>query len=181
MKKVLIIVLACLLETNSAYAKWTEISTDHFVIYADQKEKRIVEFAQRLERYHSAMNWLFRRADVFPGPSNRLTVYVLKSQRHVVDLHNGNDKNVAGFYIPKAGDSVAFISSIKKEARGVSQSEQVLLHEYAHHYLMSSSSSRYPLWVNEGAAEFFSSAQFEKDGAVGLGYPAYHRKYELTR
>lgn len=180
MKNSLIIIFIGLLATNVAYAKWTEVSTDHFVIYADQREKKIVEFGERLERYHSAMNWLFKRADLLPGPSNRLTIYVVGSERKVRKFYNGTSKNVAGFYKARAGGSIAVIPAIRKGSKGVSQSEQILLHEYAHHYLISSSSSTYPHWVQEGAAEFFSSAKFEEDGAVGLGYPAYHRTYELS-
>lgn len=179
MKKSLFIILTCLLATNVAYAKWNEVSTDHFVIYAEHKEKKIIEFGKRLERYHSAMNWLFSRTDVLPGPSNRLTIYVVRTQRQVRDFSNSTNKDLAGFYIARAGGSIAVISSIRKGTKGVSQSEQILLHEYAHHFLTSSSSSHYPHWVTEGSAEFFSSAKFEADGAIGLGYPAYHRKSEL--
>jgi hypothetical protein len=36
----------------------------------------------------------------------------------------------------------------------------VLLHEYAHHFLISNSGFPDPRWVGEGAAEFFSSVKF---------------------
>ena len=55
----------------------------------------------------------------------------------------------------------------------------VLLHEYAHHFLISSSSFALPRWLSEGQAEFFASASFERDGTVGLGRPAFHRAGEL--
>lgn len=179
MKKILAVFLLSLLATSYAQAKWFEVSSDHFLIYANQREGDIVEFANRLERYHAAMQWLFKRSDVVPSPSNRVTIYVLKSPSKVRKLYGSDSKYVAGFYIPRAGGSIAIISSIKKSSKGVSQSEQVLLHEYAHHYLLGSSNRAYPRWLSEGFAEFFSSAKFERDGGVGLGLPAYHRAYEL--
>jgi cytochrome c-type biogenesis protein CcmH/NrfG len=38
-----------------------------------------------------------------------------------------------------------------------------------------------PRWYSEGYAEYFATAQFESDGAVGLGLPAQHRAYELMQ
>jgi len=56
----------------------------------------------------------------------------------------------------------------------------ILLHEYAHHFLLSSSRFAMPRWLDEGAAEFFASAKFERDGTVGIGRPAYHRAAEIA-
>ncbi|MFD2134941.1 DUF1570 domain-containing protein [Novosphingobium resinovorum] len=55
----------------------------------------------------------------------------------------------------------------------------VLLHEYAHHFLISSNVSAMPRWLSEGSAEFFASAKFEADGGLWLGRPASHRAGEL--
>lgn len=177
-----IIFIVCLvsLSINYSQAKWIEVSTDHFVIYSQQKESKVIETAQRLEKYHSSLNWLFKRQDVLPSPLNRLTIYVLKTRNKVRSLYNGDNKHVAAFYIGRSGRSIAFVSSIRKKNEGQSSSEQILLHEYAHHYLMSSTRKAYALWFNEGAAEFFSNVKFEKNGSLGLGLPAYNRKYDLS-
>ena len=105
---------------------------------------------------------------------------MLKTRNKVKSLHNGDSKYVAAFYIGRSGRSIAFVSSIRKKHNEQSSSEQILLHEYAHHYLMSSTRKAYALWFNEGAAEFFSNVKFEKNGSLGLGLPAYNRKYELS-
>jgi len=56
----------------------------------------------------------------------------------------------------------------------------ILLHEYAHHFLISSQRSAMPKWVSEGAAQFFASAAFEGDGSVKIGRPNGSRGFELT-
>ena len=56
----------------------------------------------------------------------------------------------------------------------------LLLHEYAHHFLISSSRYAMPRWMDEGSAEFFASARFPRDGEVHIGRPAYHRFAELA-
>jgi tetratricopeptide (TPR) repeat protein len=54
-----------------------------------------------------------------------------------------------------------------------------LLHEYTHHFLISSQRYAMPRWISEGAAEFYSSAQFMSDGGVSVGRPNKMRGYEL--
>ena len=43
-----------LLLASTAHAEWLEASSDHFVIYGDEDEKKVYEFAERLERFHAA-------------------------------------------------------------------------------------------------------------------------------
>ena len=59
--------------------------------------------------------------------------------------------------------------------------ETVLYHEYAHHFMIASLTSRaYPRWFTEGFAEFFAGVRFKEDGTVLLGAPAQHRAAELV-
>ncbi|MDT9599799.1 tetratricopeptide repeat protein [Sphingosinicella rhizophila] len=87
---------------------------------------------------------------------------------------------VAGFYIPRASASVAFIpASIGSGEEWNMDAENVLLHEYAHHFTYQNYAGAFPAWFIEGFAEFHSSAKFEKDGTVGIGMPPLHRGWGL--
>jgi tetratricopeptide (TPR) repeat protein len=171
-----------LLVPAAARADWHEASSDHFVIYADESEKAIRKYSDRLERYYGAMSFMLTSRKDKPSPSNRVTVYVVGSQRMVRKLYGGDDSRyVRGFYRPRAGGSLAIIPPIDASSSGkVSESELVLLHEYAHHFMAENTTYLVPRWYGEGFAEFFATAKFEADGAVGLGLPAEHRAYELA-
>ncbi|MEP0191526.1 MAG: hypothetical protein ABJP70_12980 [Erythrobacter sp.] len=171
---------AFLLASTPARADWYEASSDHFVIYADDKEKDLRRYAQNLERYHSAMEYITGRKVAKPSPSNRVVIFVVGSGRQVRKIAGGKNSNIAGFYIPRAGGSVAFVQSIKNKNGYPDFSTIVLLHEYAHHFLISSSRFAMPRWMSEGAAEFFAAASFNKDGSVLIGRPAVHRSGELV-
>lgn len=166
---------------SPAQAEWRQASSDHFVIYADDDEKDIRSFAERLERFHSAMVSQIASKSGNLSPSNRVTVYVVRNEKEVRKLFGeGADRYLGGFYQPRAGGSFAIIPKLQNAGIEVSPSERVLFHEYAHHFLHGSSELDYPRWLSEGFAEFYSSAKFEKDGSVGLGLPAYHRGEELV-
>lgn len=163
-----------------AQAEWFEASSDHFVIYANDTERDLTRFAEELERYHSAMAFLTQRKLDKPGPSNRVTVYVVGDERDIRQLFGGDNRFVAGFYIPRAGGSVAFVQEIQNQKGYPHFSTIVLLHEYAHHFLISSSRMPMPRWMNEGAAEFFAATTFNDNGSLYVGQVAQHRSNEIA-
>ncbi len=178
MRKLLGVVIALLL-VSPANAEWRMAESDHFVIYADDSEKDVQRFATILETYHAAMERLTGRTIEKPSPSNRVTVYTVGTTRDVQSLAETKSRLLAGFYIPRAGGSVAFVPDLRSTRGEPDESLSVLLHEYAHHFLIASQRFAMPLWMSEGAAEFFSSASFEPSGAVHMGKPNRSRGYEL--
>ncbi|MCW2380775.1 MULTISPECIES: hypothetical protein [unclassified Sphingobium] len=103
----------------------------------------------------------------------------MRSDKDVRRLQGGKSQSTYAFYVPRAGDAFAIVPRVKTSNSLLDMPMIALLHEYAHHYLISTSSFGTPRWFSEGAAEFFASAQFRKNGNVGLGMPARHRAGEL--
>ncbi|MBT0669436.1 hypothetical protein HT136_13785 [Novosphingobium profundi] len=172
-------VLAAGLWPCAVSAQWYKASSDHFVVYAQDSERDLRTFAERLERFHSAMALvLHRKADV-PSPSNRVTIFVVSSEREVRRLYQGDSKYVNGFYVPRAGNSLAIVPTITSTAKEPDESMLTLMHEYAHHFLLSAQGYAIPRWVSEGSAEFFASTTFLADGGLQLGRAAQHRGGEL--
>lgn len=163
-----------------AQADWYEASSDHFVIYADDSEKDIRIFSENLERYHDAMAYVTGRTVDKPSPSNRVVIFVVGSGREVRQVIGTDNRYLAGFYIPRAGGSRAFVQDIKNRSGELDFSTILLLHEYAHHFLIASSHYAMPRWMSEGGAEFFASASFNRDGSMMIGRPALHRAGELA-
>jgi tetratricopeptide (TPR) repeat protein len=181
MRKNLITLLAtgALLLPGAARAEWLKASSRHFVVYADDSERDIRKFSDQLERYHSAMAFVSSASNEAPSPSNRVTIYTVSGEREVQKLHGSGSRYVGGFYVPRAGGSLAIVPRITTGTTKLGWSMIVLLHEYAHHFMISESNFPMPRWYSEGGAEFFASASFERDGTVSIGRPATHRAAEL--
>lgn len=148
LKQAIIFTWALLFFQCHVHAKWIEVSTDHFIIYTQQNEKTTTKVAKPLERFHSLLNYVFNRHDFSPSADNRLSIYVLSTKNKLRTLHGGsNKKHIGGFYIGRSGSPAAFITSIRLNSKkqSESRSEQILLHEYAHHYLIGSSASALPM------------------------------------
>lgn len=166
---------------DAAHAEWRESSSNHFVIYADSSEANIRRFSDQLERFHAALEVATGTPPQVPSPSNRVQIFALRNLGQVQMLYSQRYGGVLGFYIPRAGDSVAFVVEDEKPRKDnrISTPMSTLLHEYAHHFTQTTSAFPWPLWMGEGSAEFFSAARFEPDGSVSLGRPTATRNYEL--
>lgn len=182
--RLIILAILALAWGSAAEAKWREASTRHFVIYSEQSERDLREFADQLERLDRALRVQLRRPDPERSPSSRLTIYVLPNQARLQDFLGFS--GVAGIYMPRASGSVSFTHRDRERPRGRSQQQRgldprvVLFHEYTHHFLFNNFDFGAPLWFSEGFAEFWSTTDFARDGAVHYGLPGTHRTIELS-
>ena len=180
----------------SAQAAWYRASSEHFLIYSEQKPDTLQQFAEKLERFDSAVRVVRGMDDLPPSQGNRVTIFMLSSPAEVQRLAGDKSGTMDGFYRGSAAGSVAFVARTNPTmvrfsptyashlGGGVMQldagTDTILLHEYSHHLMMQAISTPYPEWLVEGFAEFMSTAKFESDGSVGLGLPATHRFYWLV-
>ncbi len=153
-----------------AHAEWHEASSRHFVVIADQEPAKVKHIAEQLEMFDKAMRVSHGVEDAPVSPANRVTVYFVANQREVARLAGG--PSVYGFYIPRAGGSMAVVPSRSREEL---PAYNVLMHEYAHHFMFSIVDAAVPIWFSEGFSEFWSTLRFEDDGSVMVGSPPQAR------
>lgn len=180
-----LLLFAMLLMPAAARAEWYEASTPHFVVYSNDSPEKVRSFAANLERFDKTLRFLRNISEEPVGKANRVTIYVVAND--VVLGRLAGSASIAGFYSPRAGGSVAFVPRIAnsfdvpndyKEA--VMTPQQILLHEYTHHFLLSLNPGiAYPAWFVEGYAEFFATTTFEPDGSVIIGRPPQYRSFDL--
>src|SRR3546814_13365056 len=88
-----------------------------------------------------------------PGPevgaANRVQVYRTGDTDNIAVFAHASGSGVAGFYIPRAGNPVAFVPARERIAtsKGIQAGPRldirpVMLHEYTHHFMLSNFSTR---------------------------------------
>jgi tetratricopeptide (TPR) repeat protein len=174
-----ILAVALLCTPAVTRADWHEASSKHFVVYSEQKPETLRTFATNLERFDKAARVCFSWPDDPVGQANRVTVYVVDDTGDVGRL--ARNRMVAGFYIPRAGGSLAIVPRKSGAGNLLDFSPQaILLHEYAHHLMWTNlSNSAFPGWFVEGFAELLATAVFNKDGSVLFGSPPLYRGWGL--
>lgn len=170
----LLLVVFCF--SASASAEWRVAETKHFRVYSDGSEKALVGYARQLERF----DWLLR---LMTGAGMEremppLDIYMVRSQAKLRTLTN-LPRDVGGFYNAAAAGTAAFSVRVNDAD---DTALDILLHEYAHHFMMFHFPYVYPSWYVEGFAEYFSTADVKTDNmTMGLasrnqaGWLAYGR------
>lgn len=179
MLKGILLAAAAFFIPTAACAAWHQASSEHFVVYADDQPERLQAFATKLERFDKAVRTMRGLDDPPLGTENRLAVYVVADTTAIQSLVGRS--GVAGFYIPRAAGSVAFVPRrVFGGGADDLNADIIFFHEYAHHLQLGNDRRALPAWFVEGFAEFHSTARFQPDGSVWLGASGGHRNYGLT-
>lgn len=162
-----------------AEANWLRAETESFIIYSDGNEKSLREFAQTLQRFDKTLRVLTNVA--FEGEENKLPIYLLPTGKDVAKLATGSrGGSISGFYMPARDGSFALSHREKNDGvTGTPAAQQVLFHEYAHHFMKRYVTAAFPAWFIEGFAEYYSTTDFNKEGKAEIGRPVYRRAYGL--
>jgi tetratricopeptide (TPR) repeat protein len=147
-----------------AQAEWREAKSENFTVIGDMPEADLRRWSERLEQYHGMLQYLLDAKRTVP-----VTLYVLDGLGAV--QRAGGSRSIAGFYSATAQSANAVVPERFNFDRGIEDFNPriVLLHEYAHHMLLTNVEMFMPGWAQEGLAEMFATAKFEADGSVVIG------------
>lgn len=155
----------------SALAEWRRAESPNFIVYSDGSERTLREYTAKLERFDGLM----RRA-LGGGPQTeirKLPVYLVSDGRALRIALPHLPDGIDGYYSNSDSDIFAIL------VRG--QSDDILLHEYAHHFMARNGSTRHPGWLSEGFAEYFATATVSESGKATFGLPDPGRQYALQQ
>ncbi|CAM8647838.1 hypothetical protein V473_03820 [Sphingobium cupriresistens LL01] len=151
---------------GTAQAAWWQAQGRHFTVYSEGNDEKLRDFAERLEKF----DFLLRRLTGVASPEagSPVKVYMLSSEAKVKAL--ARNPNVAGHYTTSQRTAYAFLSRGGKDSKFDVGAEEVLFHEYTHHFMLHHFPAAYPTWYVEGFAEFFSVVKFPKDGSIQFAH-----------
>lgn len=148
--------LAGLVLAGGARAEWLQAESDHFIVYG-RSEKAVREYATQLEDFDSLLRRLHGRPKD-EAVTRKLPVYLLADKAELLRVAPGQDK-AAGIYL--AAPAKTFVIAIREGAtdeNDQNRGDDVVLHEYVHHFMLRYYPSAYPIWLIEGYAEYYATA-----------------------
>lgn len=149
----------------SAKDNWFLLRTKHFNVVSNANEGKTREMALHLEQFVAVFGKLFKIPTDSLAP---ITVLVFKSDdsfKPFKPLYKGKPANLAGYFQSGEDENMIALNIENNEERPLA----TIFHEYTH-FLTSFAPHRWPAWLNEGIAEFYSSFKVEKN-QVTLGVP----------
>lgn len=154
------VVLFCaivLLPVSAASAHWREARSPSFLVYSDGGEEELRRSAALLDDFDRLLRTLTETPlSSSPAPLKVYLVGSVDKLRQVSDAPDGT----LGFYLARVGGTAAF--AVRGDQPGLG-GEEVLLHEYAHHFMSFYYPAAYPAWYREGFAEYVMTARLLPD------------------
>lgn len=190
-KKLLMVGAAMAATPAMASDDWWLAESDHFRVYSEGGEEMAHDVAESLERLDQSLR-LFRGLPLDEGEvkdGEKVTIYQTGTSGDIGALIDS--PSVAGFFSPRAGNSVAFVPAEERRRSrgrlGTRQNSgddlepgQVLFHEYTHYFSRQHAPAAYPFWYSEGLAELFATISFRENG-FNLGEPPRYRDFALSQ
>lgn len=141
-------------------------------------EKSLREFARKLQRFDSTLRMLFKTPE--NREVTRLTIYLVPSANDAGRLATGKSgSSIWGFYRTDDEGSFAVSPLQRNVIMGTSKGQQVLFHEYSHHFMKRHIVGAFPSWLIEGFAEYYSTMDFTASGQPEVGKIPFRRAYGL--
>lgn len=157
------VMLTATVGVASAEARWLRAESERFVVYSEGSPAQLTAFVQKLETFDRLLRQRMG-LDVDEAPLRKLPVYLVDGRGGINQTWLGaGTSGVAGFYSSDA-------EGIFAVAIAGGSADDVLLHEYAHHFMMQYFPYGYPAWFVEGFAEYFATTDIRPDRIVVGNY-----------
>lgn len=177
--RLIISLLLLLFGAGAAQAAWHRAESANFIVHAETSEAEIRETALELERFDRMLR-LRAGIDAAPGPV-KFRVYFVARPGDVRAFLDDSPRGTSGYYTPSMRGPAAVVP--RRGTGGGTYAlgaDEILFHEYAHHFMYQYFPATYPAWYVEGFAEFFQTADFEEDGSIVIGRVSGNRALGLA-
>jgi len=160
-----------LLWASPSRAEWRRAESPHFILYGHLQEAELRQRILLLEDFDHLLRTIIAVTE--PPSPNKLHVYIVDDGRALRTVHPV-PAGIAGFYTATP-DGIAAVVDNSAE----SNANEILFHEYAHHFMMQYRPNAYPAWYVEGFAEYFMTARFT-DRHIDIGNYSPGRAYAIV-
>jgi len=167
MRRVALLLCFAFSASPGAAQTWTYAASEHFDVYAAGGDRQAREALTYFERVHAFFTD-FLKLTPRPGPSTRIIAFT--SDRQFAPYRP--NRIADAFYLTGPTGEFIVMKSLGEDAY------PIVVHEYAH-LIFQRSGIRYPSWLDEGLAEFFSTMAPDGD-RMGIGWPAVARLQHLN-
>jgi hypothetical protein len=149
---------------SPAEARWLRAESQKFIVYSDGDEYTLRQYVSNLEDFDRILRQEWRIPQD-RDTSRKLEIYLVGRREALQLVRPGIPDSVAGFYSASMYDIFAIAH---RPERGDTYADDVIYHEYAHHFMLHHLPRSYPGWYVEGFAEYYATIEL-KDSTFIVG------------
>ncbi len=154
-----------------AQAQWRRAESANFIVYGTGSETQLRQRVELLEDFDRLLRTI-TTISAPPAP-NKLHIYIVSGNDDLRALRPVS-RSIAGFYIATPDGIAAFV-----DGRSEDGGNEILFHEYLHHFMMQYAPNAYPAWYVEGFAEYLQTTRFSPR-RIDIGTYSEGRAYSIT-
>lgn len=134
-----------------------QFNTRHYRVHTDLDADLAADLSERLDAMYDlyAQRLALFGRDALP----RLEVYLFRSQREYAAFTGGKMQNSSGVFLPGKNCLAAFLGDLGRD-----QLRRTLQHEAFHQFAYNAITRNFPVWLNEGLAQFFEEGLWNGQG-----------------
>lgn len=155
--------VAMLVSGGLAHAAWVRVETDKFIVYGRSGEASVRAYAARLDAYDQVLR-RFHPSTANRKRDTKVQVIMVRTEQELQRVRPTLRRGMAGFYTAMNEGVFAFA------VRGGQTDDDLIFHEYAHHFMRENFPAAYPAWFVEGFAEYFMTTDIKPGQIVVGGY-----------
>lgn len=143
----------------TASSEWRRAESAHFIVYSNGRESVLRDYVQKLETFDRILRYRLGLPQN-ETPNRKLPIYLIEGRRSLAQIVPTMSRDISGFYLATEED--IFAVAIRNDG------DDVMLHEYTHHFMFQNSRDTHPGWLVEGFAEYMMTAAIN-DREVEIG------------
>ena len=155
MRRLVLVLVVLLSATAYAADPWTYGASEHFEVFTTANAGRAREMLRHFEGVHDFLASFILKRPLATATPTRLIIF--SNERQFAPYRPG--EAAIAFYQPGADRDYIVMSRFDPTAT------QIVIHEYVH-LILRHTGGRYPVWLNEGLAEFFSTMESDSGRMV---------------
>ncbi|SFI92185.1 M48 family metallopeptidase [Caulobacter sp. UNC279MFTsu5.1] len=141
---------------------WRRAETSRFVIQGSVGEDVLRDYAVRLEDFDMVLRSM-HGLPISAAPPRKLDIYLVRGESMLRRARPSADETLRGYYVAGAA-GIACVATVGR-AKEV-ENDDVMLHEYVHHFMKQYFNYAYAPWLVEGYAEYFMTTDISGDSIV---------------
>lgn len=159
--------LALMGAATAARADWLKAESERFIVYSEGSERSLRDYVRKLEMFDRVMR--FRSGvPLSEATPRKLPIYLVGNRSGLLKVRPTAAEHVVGIYLPAEED--IFAIAIRRGNGDDLSGDDVLLHEYAHHFMLGNMPGAYPAWFVEGFAEYYMTAEIKENEVILGGF-----------
>lgn len=136
------------------------VKSAQFEIFSTMSAEKTKALALELERFHALIYSITNAPRVPPVVPTRIFAFDRK-----YEYLKFGPRGSAGVFIPMMRENRILLADYSSRL----SASEIILHEYVHFVLRNAATTNYPIWYDEGFAEFLSTAKTYGEDRIALG------------